>query len=237
MKTIGDYILLMKHALGKTPATGHDLYSTLNEAGRQLFTMHEWSWCHQGPYTLATVSGRDYIELPDDFGTVLHLYQPTTTVNAVQIVTLQELALLRQSTVGVGSFAYSVAFTSSVPAANAGVAPTKRALIYPEPSANGTPAILMLYRRAWVDVTEANENDYPSIDRDAEGLLSMLAQDRAYLMENKRPLFEPGVIDAEFARVRMADGSKQWMVGPLRGGAGDRIYGIPRYPMNTVTMA
>lgn len=237
MKTIGDYILLMKHALGKTPATGHDLYSTLNEAGRHLFSMHEWGWCHQGPYTLATISGQEYIDLPDDFGTVVQLYQPTTTVNSLQTVTLQELALLRQASVGTGAFAYSIAFTSSAPAANAGLAPTKRALIYPAPSADGTPSISMIYRRAWVDVTEANANDYPSIDRECEGLLSMLAQDRAYLMENKRTLFDPGVVDAEFMRVRANDGSKQWMVGPLRGGARDRMLGTTRYPMESVTMA
>lgn len=237
MKTIGDYILLMKHALGKTPATGHDLYSTLNEAGRELFTMHEWTWCHQGPYELSAVSGNDYIELPDDFGTLVALYQPSSTVNAIQTVTLQELTMLRQSSIGTGSYAYSIAFASSVPPANAGQKQKKRALIYPEPTTNGTPAITIIYRRAWVDVTEANANDYPGIDRDAEGLFSMLAQERAYLMENKRPLFEPGVIDREFARVKTADGSKQWNYGPLRGGANDRMVAGVYRPTNPVTMA
>lgn len=228
----------MKHALGKNPATGHNLYDTFNEAGRQLFSMNQWSWMHQGPYQLQFVAGEDHVILPDDFGAVIGLYQPNTTIYTVRQVTIQEILYLRQSLTRPNIYTYHIAFGTSVPAENAGLPQQQRALIYPNPTSATSPDIEMVYRRRWRDVSEANANDYPSIDPEVEGLLSLMAQERAYLIENKQPLFPPGLIDAEFARCKQYDGTKQWNYGLLRGGAGDRRLWIddrPQRPHNAVT--
>ena len=209
---------MMRHALGKSPASGHDLYETFQNAGNQLLD-EEWSWAKRNG-TLEFVAGRDWVELPEDFGRVVSI-TPSTVLSGIEQVTAQRMALLRTGGLGINGIGQAVCFDAARRQNTVGLPSRVVADCYPTPAANDS--VPMVYRRTFPRYTTERDNETPDIDVSADLLLSLMAQDLAFLIENKRRLFEPGVIDEEMARVRRLDGSRQWDHGRMSGGALDRL--------------
>jgi hypothetical protein len=223
MRTVGQHIALMRHALGKSPASGHDLYQTFQDAGNQLL-QHEWSWAKRGPVALAFRAGVEFVELPPDFGRMVGLETPDSTYATTSVVPFQRIQSYRSG--GLSTTSEGVVymcFDAARRQKNPGVGSTAVAEVWPTPSTNDTPTVRMTYRCAFPRFTVADDDVMPDIDEQADLLLSLMAQDLAYLMENKRTLFDPQVIANELSRVKALDGSRQWMSGVMSGGALDRL--------------
>lgn len=222
MRTVGEHIGLMRHALGKSPATYHDLYQTFQNAGNQLL-QGEWSWAKRGPVPLAFRAGQDFFDLPDDFGRVVSLTGSAVALNVVQQVTAERLVALREGVVAIPDAEVYVCFDSARGQITPGVPSRTVGEVWPTPSANDTPVVQMVYRRSFPRFSSADDAKVPDIDESADLLLSLMAQDLAYLIENKRVLFDPAVIANETSRVKGLDGSRQWYHGQMSGGALDRL--------------
>lgn len=235
MRTVADHIGMMRHAIGKSPASGHDLYQTFQDAGNQLLQLG-WAWSKRTVTALAFVAGQDQFELPDDFGRVVTL-TPDGTMGVEQM-TRQQMAALRVSgQVGFANLSIALCFDSARRQRTPAEPSRMVGEIWPTPTATGSPVVAMEYLRTFPRYTEDRGNEYPDIDEQADFLLSLMAQDAAYLVENKRRLFDPAVIAEETARVKGLDGSRQWYHGQMSGGALDRL--PPQdaaVPVSTITV-
>lgn len=223
MRTVAQHISMMRHALGKSPAAGHDLYDTFTDAGRQLLSLREWSWSKRGPEEsqLRFKADQAYVELPADFGRVVSVY--TTDGGGVRLVASQEISLLRSGGVTGDPVAVCLCFDAARRQKNPGGGSILVADVWPTPTADDSPTVRMVYRASFKQTTSADDDTCPDIHPDADLLLSMLAQELACVQENKRRLFEPTIITDEIARVAALDGSRQWQAGQMSGGALDRL--------------
>lgn len=149
---------LAKHALGKTPAAGHDLWASINQAGRALYTERDWSWSQQTETTLAATAGSEYISLPADFASVdsISLYLGGITADLTrstidQIRRLYDGVLPTVATLA-GRWLWDIV---NNPQASTTAQPTKKLILYPLPPSNGVPTIRLVYKRTWIDLSPA----------------------------------------------------------------------------------
>lgn len=131
MNTHAQNIALMTHALGKTPDPRHNLYTTYNQAGRALFTRYPWSWRTSQPTYFTFTGGVDELALPSDCDVVKTVTPVDGVQTRIRVVTSSDLVTYK-SQLRVITPDYIVS-TSEY---QTGTPPTRRARIYPTPSAN-----------------------------------------------------------------------------------------------------
>jgi len=124
---------------------------------------------------LNLVSGQSYVTLPTDFGRIVEVRTPSIN-SAVRIVSLKELARLRQDSitptglVTYAALAYAAGSTTS--------APSPRLEIYPAPSSTETGGLLLFYRAGWANV--ATDTQFVQVPGFCEG--AFLSAVKAYAM-------------------------------------------------------
>lgn len=131
--------------------------TVVNEAGRWLFSACEWNFLTRPAATLELVNGQAYIELPDDFGSMIG--EPVATTFAhycLSMTTMQEVADARRLSYSgsVGSYIGAIVWVDPT---GAPTMPQARIEIAPTPQADNATAFTLAYRARWTDVTDAND--------------------------------------------------------------------------------
>ena len=227
MLPTSEYIGLMEHALGRSADPRHDLYATLNRAGRALTTCHSWAW-RSGSAVIPSVSGQQYLDLPEDYGRFTKATVPNTgAFPGIVCVSLDEIYTRRAMvTYAATTGLLYAAFPWWQQRANADSGMTRRAQIWPTPSSNGVPTVTLYYERTWVDLSAADQSQPPEIPDIFESALVDLARAFACAIEyadpnNMRPMPDPLTFPS-VVRLMAEDGSGNGWTMP-RGGASVRM--------------
>jgi hypothetical protein len=191
--TVLEFISLMQHAIGRTPAPGHNLRQTFNRAGRRLVDQFEWSWKTPAPVNLTVLAGdvgNDFIRLDAAHGvtTFTHLTSMRAGNRDVQMLLPAELLAIKQSGYNPYSGLVASILTDVVPTALGSTLPVPRLwLVDPLVTADiGRTIGTMLYRRGWQDVATAGTADdakVPPIPDSWEDALVCLSRGMAYALE------------------------------------------------------
>lgn len=228
MLTLADHISLMKHALGKTPDSRHNLYETFNRAGRALTNAHAWSWRNRTANVAATAS-QAYITVPSDVGTVRSAYLSSMTgsYSKVCLTTIEDILRMRQDNgsgfTGGGDFFMS--WESWVDQAATTSQIIKRFQVFPTPTANNEPTVTIAYQAVWTEFPTDGTGGtrLPNIDLQFEHALILMARAFSVHIENQQAALEDAAVVAEIERLKMLDGPRQWDIGPMTGGAAQRL--------------
>lgn len=213
-RTTGDYIDLMKHALGKTPDSRHLLIDDLNDAGRALVNDHPWSWRTRNNVAIEIQADSTYAILPEDFGEIIDL-RVSGSLTSVTQTSVSEINRMR----AFGQFdAYSlyIAFDDGYDSTNDSDGTLQNhALIYPTQSTTRND-LTISYRAKWVDM-EANDLErVPFIPRDWERSLLLFARSFAISLENQNDPYEDQALfgqTGEMQRLKLLDARRQTNFG------------------------
>lgn len=224
MLTIAQIKSLMEHGVGATPDSRHNLYHTLNRAGRYLTDYHVWSWRLVGPVSLPTIAGERLISLPSDFGKLMRVTCPTAGAGAVTQAGLAEVLEMHAGTAPVidGRWYFHAPpfFTADDDGHD-----IRTAILYPTPSADGNPALHLTYYRRWREIAADGSDDSttPAIPAEFEQALIMLCRGFAIDLQDQADSIELARATAELSRLMAQDGANQLEHGRMHGGANDRL--------------
>lgn len=215
MLTIAQHIDMMKHAVGATPDSRHDLYETFNRAGRYLYNYFGWSWRLKSA-SLTTVANDENVPLPSDFEQ-LESVQIDGSTDRIQLVDLPTIhaARTRGLYTGPGYMMHVAPYTTIT----TGGVTSRFAILFPIPTSNGVPDIEIWYRRAWPGYTSANNANYPSIPPEFENALIMLARAYAIHLQDQTASFEDQKAIEEIERLKSVDIARSPTQGFMSGGA------------------
>lgn len=225
MLRASEYIGLMKHGLGKTPDSRHNLWQTFNRAGRQLVTSHDWVWRKHGPVDLPAVAGQRFIILPEDFGRVETVnVDNATSANffRVQQTTTTHIQQLYQHRLPLGDVGFYIAFPNYIPQRSLEEGPVRKADVYPQPDTDGNPTLKVIYSRTWIDIAEGDDDAIPNVPPDFQEALVAAARALAWRIEMQSPAFEEGELAEEIERLKLEDGGVQTKYSHMIGGASSR---------------
>lgn len=241
-RTIQGYLDMMRHRLGKVPASRHVLIDTLNEAGRALFIAaegephyHTWSWATAENVQLLIPAGVDRVPLPDDFGSLVAIEEEDRVVGSVQQTTAGHLLELRADTT-TSNLTLWVAFDVGESQLNPEVGPRKVAAIYPVQGDERTD-IRMTYNRTWIDVHSDDTGRIPNIPPEWDRLLRLMAQAFAVEIEDGTNPFDNDPYAAELSRLVSFDAGRQVLKGRPTHSVRDRARGGGgfQYPHEGIT--
>lgn len=236
-RTTQDYLDIMAHALGKTPDSRHKLIHDLNDAGRALVLAHEWAWRTRAGVTLDIVAGQDYVELPDDFGSVVDVSVLNSTVYTIHLTTVEDINNKRawEQFDAINLFmAFDVGADGETD--QDGVE-ENRALIWPTPQ-TARSDIKLTYRKKWSDLEAEDPDRVPSIPRDFERSLVLFARSFAVDIENQVDPYENQALfgaTGEIQRLILNDAGRQTNMGPPKHNVITRSYGRPSRPFNRIS--
>lgn len=233
MLNVGQFIDLMKHALGKTPDARHNLYATFNRAGRKLYTEHDWNFRTQGMATLPAIANQAYLELPSDWGGLLQATVPNSgNFSFLQPTSLAELLLMRSYTVvTLRTGVTRIYWPSYSTQATVEDQPTKRAELFPTPTTAGDPTVTAYYTRVWANVAydpvagTGDDDAIPNLPDEFEEALIRIARESAWSLENQQPSIDGSLYQAEIERLKLEDARAQTVYGRAVGGASSRARG------------
>lgn len=240
MLNAGEIIGLMQHALGKVPDSRHNLWATLNRAGRALYLESDWGFRTQA-FSLPAVANQAYIELPDDWGGILDVSIPAVgTFTYIQQTSLRDILALRaNATLGSITGVVRVFFPMWSGQASIEDQPTSRAELYPTPSVAAQPTLTGYYTRVWKNIAydpvlNTGDNEaIPNLPDEFEQALVSKARGLAWSTENQQPSIDDTLYAAELQRLKLDDEGAQKDFGRPRGGASSRLWdaALPsRYP-------
>lgn len=231
-RTTKDYLDLMEHGLGKTPATGHKLIDTLNDAGRALMTLHQWGWRIAPSTFLPVTVGQSWVDLPDDFGQVLSLEGFGSRGLTVKQTSIAHIQRLRSSTIYDQAVTWISFEASDLPVTDESGQRHKRAEIWPTPTED-TPDIQFSYRRAWFELDENDTTRVPAIPIEYERALLLLARAYALGVEDQVEADETRQAQAEIDRLIREDAGRQVNMGqPLHSvRTAGMTYQYPHHPV------
>ncbi len=158
--TLAEYIAHIEHELGGSPA--HELSATqiVNEAGRHLFSMNEWTFRTRPPTTLGLTASQAYIALPSDFDELV-AYSPASGKSEVFTLTkAADLAHHRTHPVGKAGD-YWMALVQPTQVATTSGSPVQRLELWPTPAATVSSVMNIWYRALWTELD--SEDDVPNI--------------------------------------------------------------------------
>lgn len=215
----------MLQGVGKTITTLDSRiqpFSVFNEAGRELFTRHRWSW-RGDTATLEAVAGQEYIALPDDFAAMTFITIPGGTYSVIP-VSLGQIRYYRQSPVaysGSGG-AWFVSFDGWTRQANPELLPTPRVDLYPTPTTDGTPTLTLEYQRKWREMQGTDPTAVPNIPNNASRALKLLGRAAFKRLHDDYAGAQADEAEYEKQIERMIqEDTPQMNYGRSRGGAGD----------------
>ncbi len=216
------YLDMMRHRLGKTPASRHQLIDTFNEAGRALFIAaaggpyyHQWTWTSAESVTLNVEPDLDYVVLPADFGTLVGVQEETSVTSTLQLTDPETILRLRADST-ISSFTIWMAFDVGDKILTEGEPPRKVAAIFPVQTTRRP--LRLSYTRTWIDFTTdaAQLARVPNIPAEYDRILRLLAQAFATEIEDGTPPFDNGPYAAELDRLVNYDAARQVTKGQAR---------------------
>lgn len=211
----------MRHALGKLPSPGHDIYESFNAAGNRLFDEFNWEWLTEGPVSLPVVAGQDYLDLPRDFGQLLDVWVPNTgTFTQIEVVDRSAIAAMRAaSSIASALGTLRICFNANARSRQGPSVP--RALIYPTPETAGSPTLQLMYVRGWEWVGPQDNDRVPNVPANFEHCLDLCARATACLIENQVATVEEAAYQKIVNGLKEAD-TRQPSEGFVRGGVNSR---------------
>lgn len=185
---VREAIRIAEHRLGagpgKTFISGLDI---VNEAGRFLFSMRDWSFALRPPIPLGIVNAQQYIDVPVNFAKFMAngVFPNKDAINRswMKIATLQDVCELRARSLTLPAGIYYGAMVGYEATDPPGGAPTMRVEVYPTPVLTDPNAFLMAYFGKWIDRT-SEEHNVP-IPPNLEGLFRYLVRECAAGYENE----------------------------------------------------
>lgn len=238
------YIELMRHRLGKTPASRHRLIDSFNEAGRSLFIaatgaphFHDWSWTVAENFMVRLEAGREYLELPDDFGTLVSVQPESGITDSIHLTDPSDISARRSGFETSATDLWLAFAVGSTPIAVDVEGTTKKtASVYPvQESAR---MLRLNYTRVWIDFTDQDLDRVPNIPKEWDRLLRLQAQANAVETENGTEPFDLQPYSAELERLVAFDAARQVDQGPPRHSVMARAQGRSRgiqYPHRGIT--
>lgn len=228
---------LVRHSLGGPLSSEIAGYDIVNQAQQVFVTAHPWQWLLRST-TLNLTASQNYINLPSDFRD-LEGYEATSgTLTSLRLTTLQRIVELRSSSVPQSTFGYyaALAYSSASPSG----APTPRLEIYPTPTANSTAAFTIFYRIELPVVS--NDQTFISIPRWCEVPFIQLVRAiaRGYEEEDQASMqvrIATVKTGEEWQDALLRDGGAQPMLGLMRGGAVQQMYGTDEWNTNATSLA
>lgn len=218
---------LALHAVGSSVDSRHDVWLSVNMAGRRLLAEKPWSWRRVGPVNLAAVAGQNYIALPADFETPIGAPVPTTP-GVVNLRSIEEVMRLRQSGTTGAANLYTVAFGQQN--SPTGV-PAPVLHLFPTPTANGSPTFQLVYLRQWIDLSAGNQNAAVPLPSQFDRALACAVRSQVRQFEEEDPGVDEKAYRDEVERLWSEDSARQISVTPVRGDA-SRLYDVPAGPWN-----
>jgi hypothetical protein len=231
MLTVKEITDLMTHAIGRTPAPGHNLRQTLNRAGRRLCARFKWSWMTAGPVNVTVQGadeGKDYIPLDTAHGftAFLSLEAITDGNRCVRVVSPAEMLHAKQYGTPNTDRVFSIV-TDDLPSVLGASLPTPRLWLLDTLAVGSTGDVVaqIVYRRGWMDVATSGTGDdakKPPIPDSFEDALVLLCRSMAYQLEFESDHPDAARAEAAIQQLIAQDTTRQTYRGELRGGAGDQ---------------
>lgn len=223
-RTAQQYVDLMRHVLGKRPDSRHDLWATLNDAGRRLHICaqqkpwhHSWTWAARTAKPLTIKAGQAEIPMMTvggvEFSALKDLSFSTPNIGRVVFTVPEELADLRQRNLN----SPGTWWVSWKTAGDQG--PRTKSIrnviaIWPIPSADLN--MLATIQQDWRELEEARPNDVPAIPLLWERLLYLICRDMAWSLQNSTQSIEAAQIPDEINVLVNHDTGNQPKVGQAR---------------------
>lgn len=221
MRTISQHVGLIQHAVGATPDSRHDLYHTLNRAGRMLTRIRSWWWRLVPGVSLPAVISSTDIALPSDFQT-LDTIALSSGLGPVYCLTPDQYTQAKaNASAGATEYGTRVLLPVMTYADETG-AETKVLRMLTAATANGSPTFLISYYREWFDVTSANDADYPHIPPDFDDALMLAARACALDLQDQMESHEMMRFREEVALLAAEDIRRVPEFTPQTGGAMSR---------------
>ena len=204
----GEIVNLMKHGISKTPDTRHDLWKTMNRAGRWLYGaaqvppyMRTWSWTSRAMSKFLFPAGAYEVDLPFAFSHI-HSIWIDGRVQRVRHVTPEEITSYRAAAVSTANIIL-MAFGVGHDRTAKDRPPRPRAYIYPALSEATT--FWASYAAAWRDIYLEDAKQIPDYPDAWEELHLLKCRSMAWHLENQEPCDEDSQIPEELARLVMLD--------------------------------
>lgn len=221
----------MKHALGKTPDSRHDLVLTLNRAGRALTTRFSWSWRMHASATITGTASQNYIGLPAAFAQLVSVTAALTSGYTVGITTIDDIERMRAEGSSVAGGIWWLAFGDWAAPVSSSVNRVQRVAIYPTPATGSEPSFTLKYKAKWVDFAGSasaltsgatGTTLVPNIPDEFESALIHKCRALAMQTENRDGAqLEETLYEAEVQRLILEEANQQPTQGRMRGGADD----------------
>lgn len=217
-RTASDYIGAMKDAIGLTRS---DAWHLLNDAGRDIFAIHDWWWRHRDG-TLSLTAGQDYIDLPETWGGLEAASMVSgSAYSGIQLCSLADIMAMRNGG-GVGAaggtlFAYFGAAEGQIVVEDV---PRGRALLGAAPAVSEAGAISVVFLGIWKEIDEDDDYAVPNIPPSHEKLLECLCRAHAVALQEQSDPHEDTGVKKQLAILLNEDGRRQRTVGRVQGGAG-----------------
>ena len=220
--TKSEYLASMRHAIhAEDPATGVVLETVLNQAGQRVFDAHPWPWKFSDPVTLAFAENTDTIDLPSDYGKLISCVVQDNVLQLVNFVTPDVIQKLRNNQTVRSSLVYYVSVEGWTTQATPSVGPTPKLMLDRTVTVAGTPTFELTYERDFIPLVD--DNSVPNFPPSMEWGLVCMARAMAWGLENDGEHPDMGramkFLDEQWDKWR----TQQPSVGPVRGGAGDRV--------------
>jgi hypothetical protein len=140
----------------------------VNDAGRYLCAMHEWTWLERPPANLSFVADTDYVVLPTDFNQMISVEPTSSIVIQVFMTTISTLLKLRADQV-TSVFDYTVALEYPTQSATTARPGSARLAVYPTPGSNDSNVLKLFYKAGWIELD--GNADVPNTPEDCDSLL------------------------------------------------------------------
>lgn len=163
-----------------TPPSGFDWYDVLNLAGHDFHNAYSWSFAEDTSVTVAGVTGRDSVPLPDDFVAVRSVQTVDIGRNAVRIVTVDQWNELASVDLTGATYRYAVCFDTGENQTTLGVYAPPVCKIWPTPTIDGEPTLRVTYERGWRHIPTGAAGAVPNIRRHCQGVFLDFVEDKAW---------------------------------------------------------
>jgi hypothetical protein len=222
MKTASWYISQMKHRAGKNTWDSRvDPWDVFNSAASEVVDARPWSFLTTTESVPAT-AGQDFILMPPDFEALEDAIVDGIGVGGVQLVAPGTIRKHRQRTRTYTGW-WFLAIDGTARQASTAVPARVRASLWPIPTTNGSPTIVITYRRRWVDMVESVD-DFRVPNLPPQFHRAILLGCRVWTWEYlhpEQPAADRPIFEAELERLWKLDESQQIDFGPMIGGIVD----------------
>ena len=196
----------------------------LRFAGQHLYS-HAWNWRERTAANLSFTASQDFVELPDDVGTILNVYPNGNTFRRVFLISAEAFSRFESDNLTITDAVFYVTVSRGKPPTSGtfeGVTtntqPARRLDIYPTPSSTESNALSIRYRADFVDI-DSTDVDSTAKQIPVEDFCESL------FLEYVRAFAEGGEVGDTLQRVAMVDASPLLQEAMRRDGVETPNYG------------